>query len=135
MVAKISAYLIACYFLLGSMLLPLGDFSLMKDLPQMYHTYTQLASPEEQGILDFVGDYLLNGKALLGHNKHDAPETSKQNVQYQHVASFCSIVEVPVILHAVHVAEHFTEHKRSIIFAGTSDFHPELFRPPLTAGV
>ncbi len=131
MVKKISTSLLTLYFLTGSMLLPLGDFSLMKDLPQMYKAYQKLAPHEEQDVFDFVGDYLLNGKAILGHNKHDAPESSQSGVQYQHSAGFCSILVVHFQLNAVAVNEHEIIHKQTNLPVNTSDFHPELFRPPL----
>lgn len=131
MIKKITTSLLALYFLTGSMLLPLGDFSLMKDLPQMYKAYQKLAPHEEQDVFDFVGDYLLNGKAILGHNKHDAPEQSQSGVQYQHAASFCSMLVVPFQLNLVAVSEHTIIHKQTNLPVNTSDFHPELFRPPL----
>jgi len=111
------------------MLLPLGDFSLMRDLPQMYHTYQKLA--QEQDIIDFVGDYLLNGKTLFGHNRHDTPESSQTSVQFQHAASFCSIVAPQVQLKQVVFIEQPVKHIQTNLPVNTSDFHPELFRPPL----
>jgi len=131
MVKKISTSLLALYFLTGSMLLPLGDFSLMKDLPQMYKAYQKLAPRNEQDVFDFIGDYLLNGKAILGHNKHDAPESSQSGVQYQHTASFCSILVVHFQLSMVIFSEHLIVHKQTNLPLNTSEFHPELFRPPL----
>ncbi len=115
------------------MLLPLGDFSLIKDLPQMYQAYQKLAPPQEQGIVDFVGDYLLNGKTLLGHNKHDAPENGKSNVQFQHTASFCSIVITSDLVSAGLAAGQLIIHQAKSLPVDTSDFHAELFRPPLAA--
>jgi hypothetical protein len=118
MIRIITAYVLSCYFLIGSIILPLGDFSLVRDLPQMYKAYQKLAPQAEQGVVDFVGDYLLNGKAILGHNKHDTPERGKSNVQYQHAATFCSIVSV-------------YERLSKSLPVDTSDFHGQLFRPPL----
>ncbi|WP_448701147.1 hypothetical protein ACFGVR_03450 [Mucilaginibacter sp. AW1-3] len=131
MFRKAAAYLLACYFLIGSTLFPLGDFSLMKDLPQMYRAYQKLAPKQEQDIVDFVGDYLLNGKALLGHNKHDAPESSQRSVQFQHAANFCSITALHVQLTQVIAIEQPVKHSQIDLPVNTSDFHPELFRPPL----
>jgi len=133
MLRKITAYGLACYFLLGSMLLPLGDFSLIRNLPQMYRAYQKLANPQEQGVIDFVGDYLLNGKTLLGHNRHDAPESSQSGVQFQHAASFCSIVAPQIQLTQVICIEQPVKYIQTGLPVNTSDFHPELFRPPLAA--
>jgi len=76
---------LAFYLLAGSMLLPLGDFSLINDLPVMYHSYTEVTA-ETPDVIDFIGDYLLSGKELLGHNKHDASPKADGSTQFQHQA-------------------------------------------------
>jgi len=76
---------LAFYLLAGSMVLPLGDFSLINDLPGMYHAYTEV-SAEKPDVIDFIGDYLLSGKELLGHNKHDASPKADGSTQFQHQA-------------------------------------------------
>jgi hypothetical protein len=133
MARKIIAYALTCYFLLGSTLLPLGDFSLITDLPQMYKAYQKLAPAQEQGIFDFVGDYLLNGKGILGHNKHDAPESPQSGVQYQHAANFCSIAAANFQLQQISVTDHVINHRQTNLPVNTSGFYLELFRPPLAA--
>ena len=115
------------------MLLPLGDFSLIKDLPQMYKAYQKLAPPAEQDVFDFVGDYLLNGKAIFDHNKNDVPESSQQGVQYSHAASASNMLVVHFQLNAIAITEIRIIHKQTNLPVNTSDFHPELFRPPLAA--
>lgn len=131
MIHRIIIYLMCCYFLAGSLILPLGDFSLMKDLPQMYRSYEKLATPDELGLIDFVGDYLMGGKTILGHNKKDAPETAKSNVQFQHAQSFCSILNIHFQSTNVTVANAAIIHPDISIPVNTSEFHTELFRPPL----
>jgi len=87
MLRRITAYILTSLFLIGGAFLPLSDFALPKDLPAMYHNYEKLATPEEVGLLDFIGDYLFAGKTLLGHNKNDKPESSSTSVQFQHSPS------------------------------------------------
>jgi hypothetical protein len=76
---------LALYLLAGSMVLPLGDFSLINDLPDMYHSYSEVAA-ETPDAIDFIGDYILSGKDLFGHNKHDAPPKTNGSLQFQHQA-------------------------------------------------
>ncbi|WP_139113124.1 hypothetical protein [Mucilaginibacter sp. PPCGB 2223] len=133
MIRKISAYLLALYFLAGSMLLPLGDFSLIKDLPQMYRAYQKLAPAQEQDVFDFIGDYLLNGKALLGHNKHDAPESPQSGIQFQHATVSYGLTAAYIQLEQVIVNGQTIEHLQNDLPVNTSDFYPELFRPPSAA--
>jgi hypothetical protein len=59
------AVLLACFFLMGSVIFPLCDFSMMKELPGMYHSYTKNAV-EEADVVDFVDYYILNEKDFLG---------------------------------------------------------------------
>jgi hypothetical protein len=132
MIRSITASMICCYFLLGSIILPLGDFSLMKELPKMYQAYEKLAAPDERCIADFVGDYLMGGRTMLGHNKNDAPETSKSNIQYQHTATFSIVFNVRFQLSSVMIADVFLTHSLTVIPFNTTEFHEELFRPPLT---
>jgi hypothetical protein len=94
MAKRIITYILCLYFLAGSVILPLGDFCLLQDLPAMYQSYEKLVSADEEGVLDFVGDYLLGGRDIFGHNKHDAPENGKSAVQFQHASDCCSIVLV-----------------------------------------
>lgn len=99
----------------------------------MYKAYQKLAPAQEQGVFDFVGDYLLNGKGILGHNKHDVPESPRSGVQYQHAASFCSIIAVHFQLQQVIISDHHISHRQINLPVNTSDFYAELFRPPLAA--
>jgi hypothetical protein len=132
MAKKVLAYFISFYFLLGSIILPLGDFSLIRDLPQMYHAYEKLADPNERGMADFIGDYLLGGKAIFGHNKNDIPESGQSNVQFQHARCFCSIVSIHSQTITTIVAVAVIDHPDVFTAINTSEFHNELLRPPLS---
>ena len=92
MVKNFICGILACVFVLSSIVLPLGDFDMMKDLPNMYHNYTKITSPEEAGLIDFIGDYLLHGKDILGHNEHDKIPAKGNEVQFQHQASQLNVV-------------------------------------------
>lgn len=131
MAKKALAYFISFYFLLGSIVLPLGDFLLIRDLPQMYRAYEKLADPNERGVADFIGDYLLGGKAIFGHNKNDSPENGQSNVQFRHAAGFCSIVSVHSQTITTIVADAVITHPNVFTPVNPSEFHNELLRPPL----
>lgn len=85
-------FLLSIHFLAGAILFPLGDFSLMKQLPKMYTAYLRIASPDEAGFADFIGDYLLGGKDLLGHNKKDLPGKMGMNIQFQSASAFAAVI-------------------------------------------
>ena len=110
------------------MILPLGDFSLMPDLPEMYQSYCRITA-EKPDIIDFIGDYIWGGKDLLGHNKHDA--STSGSLQFQHQASqslFCAhfftqLPNKPELL--------ITTYNLHTIAVRVSDFHVETLRPPI----
>jgi hypothetical protein len=131
MLRKIVCCFLACLFLTGSMVFPLGDFSLMRDIPKMYQNYTKITSDEEMGAIDFIGDYLLHGKDIFGHNEHDKTPAKGCDVQFQHQASSPDFV--------------FSQHRQTLFIASVSilthpafsqdfynsDYRNKLFRPPL----
>jgi hypothetical protein len=49
MIKRITCGFLASLFLTDSVLLPLGDFSLLRDIPKMYQNYTRITSQEEMG--------------------------------------------------------------------------------------
>ena len=131
MVKKIISGLMACLFLASSMLLPLGDFSLMKDLPEMYRNYTKITSPEEAGLTDFIGDYLLHGKEIFGHNQHDKTPAKGSEVQFQHQASPLNVVFSKMSSVNIIAGELSATHPLFKKLIRTSGYLNELFRPPL----
>lgn len=96
----------------------------------MYQAYEKVVSPDEKGILDFIGDYVLNGKELLGHNKHDQPSKSGA-LQFQGSPSFAITLQQTITLTQLLPLSPDTKPSRQHFSATLSDFHPSLFRPPL----
>jgi len=130
MFTRTIASFLACLFLAGSTLLPLGDFSLMRDLPGMYQSYTKVVK-EEPDVLDFIGDYLLHGKEIFGHNKHDATPQNESGLQFQHQANSLTVVVSQLGFEPHHLPisrKAYPQQRDSIC---TSDYQNELFRPPL----
>jgi hypothetical protein len=97
----------------------------------MYQNYTKITSDEEMGAIDFIGDYLLHGKDIFGHNEHDKTPAKGCDVQFQHQASALNIV--------------FGQISRALFITSvsilpppafnqgfyTSNYRNSLFRPPL----
>jgi len=131
MLKRGAAFILSFWFLAGGAVLPLSDFSLMKDLPVMYHAYEKVASPEEVGVFDFIGDYLLAGKTILDHNKNDKPQSADAALQFQHSPNGSHLsffkLELPYPSHE-NLTIRYTQLNNAIEL---TDFHAELFRPPL----
>ena len=131
MVKNLISVILACLFLSSSVVLPLGDFAMMKDLPNMYHNYTKITSPEEAGLVDFIGDYLLYGKDILGHNENDKIPAKGNEVQFQHQASQLNVVFIKSLSLTIIAGEISTNHPLFNKQIKTSGYLNELFRPPL----
>lgn len=131
MVKRIATLGIAFLLFIGSVVFPLGDFSLTRDLPEMYRNYSKITTPEEMGVIDFIGDYLLHGKEIFGHNAHDKPQTGTNNVQFQHQAAPFYVVLTRIQLLQLLIPLHITAHPITSFIAYTSNFKNKLFRPPL----
>jgi hypothetical protein len=131
MFKQITSGFLVCLFLTGSIILPMGDFSLMRDIPKMYANYSKITSQEEMGVIDFIGDYLLYGKQIFGHNEHDKIPAKGNEVQFQHQASPLNIVFLHcTITLLVAPAAKPTHPIHSPTFY-TGDYRNTLFRPPL----
>lgn len=113
------------------MVLPLGDFSLMQDIPGMYRNYTKICSDEELDIVDFIGDYLLHGKEIFGHNEHDKPQSDSGGVQFQHQANSLNILLCQPLVNVFSISEVNEEHTLFRQSFQTSDYCNDLFKPPL----
>jgi len=131
MVRKGIVLLMCSFFLLGSTILPLGDFSLIRDIPAMYANYTKVADPAEIDPIDFIGDYLLQGKEIFGNNPKDKTPANNNSLQFQHQANALNIVflQTPITLFIAPESE--IAHPLFRANFRTSDFRDELFRPPL----
>jgi hypothetical protein len=130
MVKRTMAIFLTLYFLAGSVLLPLGDFSLIKDLPGMYHSYAKIKVGKPD-VIDFVGDYLMGGKSILGHNAHDDASKAGSDLQFQHQANM-SLYFVPQVYQLQRLLlEPIAEYHIHTHTFHTSDYQNKLFRPPL----
>jgi len=103
----------------------------MADIPKMYHSYEKLVAPDEAGIVDFIGDYVLAGKALLGHNKSDKPEKPGTSVQFQHPATGFIFLHSKLELTCFFIRDLKTNHAPVNDPIRATAFYSELFRPPL----
>lgn len=112
-------------------MLPLGDFSLLRDIPRMYGNYTRITSDEERGIIDFIGDYLLHGKDIFGHNDHDKAAAKGGEVQFQHQASPLCVVLANAPGTRLFLNDFRSDYSPFSPVVKASGHHGKLFRPPL----
>jgi hypothetical protein len=123
-------FYLASVFLISGVILPLGDFSLLRDIPEMYHNYSKVTSVEELGAIDFIGDYLLHGKDIFGHNEHDKIPAKGCDVQFQHQASPPNVVFNQFPRAILITSETVLAHPLFRPDFYSSDYRNTLFRPP-----
>jgi len=73
------------YYLLGSMILPIGDFSAIGDIPDMFR-HCKDTEDKDLTAFDFLTDHLINIDGLFdGHDHHDQQKPHKPfHCQFQH---------------------------------------------------
>lgn len=131
MIHKAVTCFFAFLFLASSVLLPMGDFSLAQDIPTMYRNYSRITTQEELGVIDFVGDYLLHGKEIFGHNAHDKTTGNNNGVRFLHQANPINMVFLMdhyTVFNLFNINISYPNPGKSF---SVTDFHEELFRPPL----
>jgi hypothetical protein len=79
---KIYHISILCFYLLGSLLLPMGDFATLQELPQMYHN-CKATEDKDMTIFDFLTDHLFNIDSIFDDHKNDDQKPHQTN-QFPH---------------------------------------------------
>ncbi|SEO65024.1 hypothetical protein SAMN05192574_110126 [Mucilaginibacter gossypiicola] len=127
---SITGILLACYFLAGSMIFPLSDFSLMRDLPAMYRSYCEVRTGKPD-VCDFVGDYLLHGKELFGNNPHDAKPRNENALQFQHQPTLSIFFFQHTVQLLGDTEQQLTSEPAYRTRYHTSEYRDQHFRPPI----
>lgn len=85
---------ILSYFLMGSLILPQGDFSVLPQLPKMYQ-HCKAVEDADMNLVDFVFDHLMGIDGSFDQHEngdHEKPHSTTpfQNQQHQSVFNFVS---------------------------------------------
>ncbi|MBE7178126.1 MAG: hypothetical protein INR69_17115 [Mucilaginibacter polytrichastri] len=131
MILRLKCYLLVAWVFLGSTLLPLGDYSLLQDLPGMYRVYQQIDEPGDISLADFVVDYLLNGEELFEHYENAQKGFDPTPVQFQHQAELTAIAFFHTEFLPVKQAHVHVPQNGSYAPFATSDYQDEILRPPM----
>ncbi len=130
---------ILSYFLIGSLILPQGDFSVLPQLPKMYD---HCKSVEDAGmnLVDFVFDHLIGIDGSFDHligidgsfdqhenGDHEKPHSTTpfQNQQHQSIYSFA----LGICEHFISVFHIDSGHNFLNEFIA-EEFSPGIFHPP-----
>jgi hypothetical protein len=124
--------LLLVFYSLGTLFLPLGDFSFLQDLPQMYQ-HCKTTEDKDMTAFDFITDHLINIDSIF--DKHDNGDEQKPHtpVQYQSLQQqtiyLVNEFEIPSTK-PISLKNKFPDYPE--IFY-SSDYIFKIFRPPVFA--
>ena len=70
---KAGLIFIAIYYLLGNLILPMGDFSTIAEIPAMYQ-HCKVTEDKDLTAFDFITDHLVNIDGLFDDHAHGDPQ-------------------------------------------------------------
>lgn len=128
---KIIFFVFALFFLLGSMLLPFGNFSFMNKLPQMYAHCLQ--EDKNMQVIDFVSDHLLDIDGLFDKHKNGDEQKPHNPIPFQHTVQSPTPALTPFLFELK--LELALSNEINIISSdqknSSQEFFSSIFRPPI----
>ena len=120
--------LVLFYYVAGTLVFPLGDFSYLRDLPQMYARCAQEDPDIDLG--DFIVEHLLN---IQDDDEHEAGERPHQPVYGHMPVQVVATFETPQAVISGQRVTYATGRSYPI-FTGShfkNTFKAQLLRPPI----
>ena len=119
------------FYSLGTLFLPLGDFSTLQDIPEMYK-HCKATEDKDMTVFDFVTDHLINIDGVFDKHNNGDEQKPHSPIQTQHVAQIIAYQAISVFTFRdkpTYAAEKkiFPIHSDNYF---TSDYISKIFRPP-----
>ena len=120
------------YYSFGALCLPMSNFSVLPDLPEMYH-HCKVYEDPDMNFFDFITDHVLNIDGIFDKHgngdeqKPHSPIQNKHNVQvylYQNTCPYSIKTTVSCFFETRKTI--FETHNLTI-----SNYISEVFRPPI----
>ncbi len=123
--------LVLSFFCLGKLILPMGDFAILIDLPEMY-AQCKTNEDVDMTVIDFFTDHIINIDGIF--DKHNNGDKQKPHQPIKHH----NITQKTIIFknyNAIKVSPYFVLKSEPAIpimnYAGT-DYTKNIFRPPIS---
>jgi hypothetical protein len=128
-VNKLICHFLIGFYSLGTLLLPLGDFSFLSEIPQMYRS-CQSTEHADMNAFDFITDHLVNIDGLFDKHQNGDDQRPHKSHPVQHRS--VSFVSFSTCLTFSIAKPYITEIKKSA--SGVSfirdGYLSEVFKPP-----
>ena len=127
---KIVFYL---YFSLGTIFLPMSDFSVIENLPKMYAN-CKATEDKDMTPIDFITDHLVNIDSLFDKHNHGDEQKPHKNIDFTLHHSITSFFQeiTTIEFHnnktAISNAVQIPDYENSLYFHNPIS---SLFRPPI----
>ena len=126
---KLLCILTLVYYSIGSLILPVSDFSIIPELSQLY-THCKTTEDKDMNFVDFITDHLMNIDGIFDQHDNGDEQKPHENKTHQVNSTFIFLpvpVNVPLIVKTTSSSEkiHFTDNKYCFDFVGS------VFRPPI----
>ena len=118
------------FYLFGSLCLPLGDFSILADLPQMYR-HCKATEDKDMTPIDFITDHLINFDEMF--DKHDNGDQQKPHQPIQNHHQTQTVFSL-ITTYNISSKEIILTETKPIIYKTsfvTSEYITTIFRPPI----
>ena len=133
---KIVFKIFVCFYSLGTLLLPMGDFSTLQDIPKMYQSCKE-QEHHDMTPIDFITDHLINIDGIF--DKHDNGDDQKPHKDFNFKLSHLNnslffqefnTFEFKKVKIVIENRVVISNYKKSIY---TFDHILYIFRPPIFA--
>lgn len=122
------------FYSLGTLFLPLGDFSTLQDIPEMYN-HCKATEHRDMTALDFVTDRLINIDGIFDKHKNGDEQKPHSPIKTQHVVPTVAFQAMSIF--PLSVKKTYASEKKIFPFLSdiyiVSDYISKLFRPPIVA--
>ena len=127
--AKLLAILLLSYHLFGTMCLPMGDFSMLADLPKMYQ-HCKATEDADLDVFDFVTDHLIDVDCFFDAHEEDE-QKPHQSSTFGHAAQQINFT-TPVVDNFFY-EERVIKNIQSVLISNfiPTGFLATIFRPPI----
>jgi hypothetical protein len=117
------------YYLFSSFCLPSGNFSALRELPELYRNCKQ-TEHADMNLFDFITDHLLNIDGLF--DEHAPGDDQKP---HQHLPTHLQMLQLSILAQPIKISvsvpqilRHQSEPPFSFL---TSNYLAEILRPPI----
>ncbi len=131
---KIFNILLLTYYSIGTLFLPLGDFSTLRDIPEMYK-HCKATEDKDMTVFDFVTDHLINIDGVFDKHNNGDQQKPHSPIQNQHVPQIITFQTISFFSFKDKI--NYPTEKIVFPFHSDNSFSSEyitnIFRPPIVA--